>query len=214
VRRQSEAATALRIPAQHMKSHFLSSRTFRYALVALALGSLSVFYTPSRGRTSEVPGITIENFGRVNEHLYRGSQPNHEQFAQLRQFGIRTVIDLRSDYKKEEETWVRELGMNFFRIPLKTRVAATEEQSSHFFAILNDPANWPVYIHCKGGRHRTGAMSAIYRITHDGWTADQAWHEMKAYDFDNGLFGGPSAQKKYVFEFYQRQFRSPTNARK
>ncbi len=154
---------------------------------------------------SEVPGVSIENFGQVNEHYYRGSQPNQEEFAELKRFGIKTVIDLRADFKKDEESWVRELGMNFFRIPLKTRVAASEEQTKLFLEIVNDPANLPVYVHCKGGRHRTGAMTGVYRITHDGWSADQAWQEMKEYDFNNGLFGGPSAQKKYVYSYYARQ---------
>jgi protein tyrosine/serine phosphatase len=124
------------------------------------------------------------------------------------------VIDLREDYKKDEETSVRDLGMQFFRIPLKSRVAATEEQTNYFLVLVNDPANWPVYVHCKGGRHRTGAMTGIYRITHDGWTAEQAWGEMKKYGFENGIFGGPSAQKNYVFSFYERQHAAANNAQK
>jgi len=40
-----------------------------------------------------------------------------------------------------------------------------------------------VYVHCAGGRHRTGVMTAAYRMTHDGWTADQAFKEMKQYGF-------------------------------
>ena len=128
--------------------------------------------------------------------------------------GIKTVIDLRGDYKKEAETWVRSLEMQYFRIPLKTRVAASEEQTKFFFDIVNDPANWPVYVHCKGGRHRTGAMTGIYRITHDGWTADQAWQEMKAYDFNNSIFGGPPAQKRFVFLFYAQQRASASTNQK
>jgi len=49
------------------------------------------------------------------------------------------------------------------------------------------------------------ALTAVYRITHEGWTAQQAFEEMKKYDFDDGLFGGPSEQKKFVFDFYERQ---------
>ena len=81
---------------------------------------------------------------------------------------------------------------------------ATGEQTAYFLNVVNDPVNWPVYVHCKGGRHRTGHMTAIYRITHDGWTADQAYEEMKKYDFNDSIFGGPSGQKKFVFEFYER----------
>ena len=188
--------------------------TPRYALLAIAIFTVAVVWSSSTARMSEVSGVSIENFGKVNDHYYRGSQPDAEEFAQLKRFGIRAVIDLREDYKKDEETSVRDLGMNLFRIPLKTRVAATAEQTSFFLDLVNDPANWPVYVHCKGGRHRTGAMTGIYRITHDGWTADQVWEEMKKYDFESGFFGGPSAQKKFVFSFYQRQYAMSTKTQK
>jgi protein tyrosine/serine phosphatase len=150
------------------------------------------------------PGVSIENFGKVNEHYYRGSQPDQEQFAQLRKLGIKTVIDLRKDSKKAARDWVQKLDMKYFGIPLKAGTPATVEQTNYFLSLVNDPANWPVYVHCKGGRPRTGAMTALYRITHDGWTADQAWEEMKQYDFNNGMFGGPGAQKKFVYSFYQK----------
>ena len=186
----------------------------RYALLAIGIFAGALVWSSSTARMSEVAGVSIENFAKVDEHYYRGSQPDQEQFAELKRLGIKTVIDLRGDYKKAEESWVRDLGMNFFRIPLKTRVAATEEQTNYFLGLVNDPANWPVYVHCKGGRHRTGAMTGIYRITHDGWTADQVWEEMKKYDFESGLFGGPGAQKKFVFSFYQSHHAASTSAQR
>jgi len=197
-----------------MKAVIIQGRTLRYALLSLALLSGLFAAATSRARVSEVPGVTIENFGKVNEHYYRGSQPTQEQFAELKRFGIKTVIDLRGDFKKDEEAWVKDLGMQFFRLPLKASVAATEEQTKYFLDVVNDPANWPVYVHCKGGRHRTGALTGVYRITHDGWTADQVWQEMKHYDFNNGMFGGPGAQKKFVFSFYESHYPATTSTRK
>ena len=75
-------------------------------------------------------------------------------------------------------------------------------QAELFLKLVNDPANQPVFVHCAGGRHRTGAMSAIYRITHDGWSADQAYLEMKRYDFEYGI--GHGSLKRYVFAFYSQ----------
>ena len=49
--------------------------------------------------------------------------------------------------------------------------------------LVNDPVSQPVYVHCAGGRHRTGVMTAVYRMTSDGWTSDQAFKEMKRYHF-------------------------------
>jgi len=146
----------------------------------------------------------INNFGKVNENYYRGSQPNESQVAALKAMGVKTIIDLRRDYLPEERQWATELAMNYFNIPLRSGRRATKEQTEYFLRLVNDPSNAPVYVHCKGGRHRTGAMTAVYRITHDNWTAEQAYEEMKKYDFESGwLGGGPKDQKKFVFEFYE-----------
>jgi protein tyrosine/serine phosphatase len=148
--------------------------------------------------------LSIKNFGKINDTYYRGSQPREVDVEQLKSLGIKTIIDLRRDPEAGEVDWVNRAGMRYFNIPLRSSRAASEEQTAYFMSIVNNPANWPVYVHCKGGRHRTGALTAVYRMTHDGWTADQAFEEMKRYDFNHGLFGGPSDQKKFVFEYYQR----------
>ena len=177
-----------------------TTRLWLVALAAmLALTGMAVSGTQTKTTTGD-----IKNFGKVNENYYRGSQPDADQFTRLKQLGIKTVIDLRKDSVSGAPEWVRSAGMQYFNIPLKASRPATPEQTDYFLKLVNDPANWPVYVHCKGGRHRTGALTAIYRITHDGWTADQAYKEMKEYDFESGFFGGPTAQKKYVFSFYER----------
>lgn len=176
------------------------SRLWLVALAAmLALTGMAASVTQTKTSTNG-----IENFGKVNENYYRGAQPDANGFAELKRLGIKTVIDLRKDFVPEEPEWARAAGMKYFNIPLKASRPATEEQTEHFLKLVNDPNNWPVYVHCKGGRHRTGALTGIYRITHDGWTADQVYKEMKEYDFEHGFFGGPTAQKKYVYSFYER----------
>jgi tyrosine-protein phosphatase SIW14 len=177
---------------------------FRHAGLVVALVLLALVAATAPARVADTTGVSIKNFGKVNDHYYRGSQPIGEEFAQLKRLGIKTVIDLRKDSVREEPDQVKSLGMQYFNIPLKASVPATAEQTSYFLGLVNNPANWPVYIHCKGGRHRTGALTAVYRITQDGWTADQAFKEMKEYDFNSGLFGGPIEQKKYVYSFYER----------
>ena len=74
-------------------------------------------------------------------------------------------------------------GMKYVQIPMTTRQAPTSAQLAEFLAIVNDPANQPVYVHCVGGRHRTGVMTAAYRMTQDGWNGEQAFAEMKQYKF-------------------------------
>jgi protein tyrosine/serine phosphatase len=66
---------------------------------------------------------------------------------------------------------------------MTTHRVPTAAQLEEFLSIVTNPANQPVYVHCVGGRHRTGVMTAVYRMTQDGWTALQAFKEMKQYKF-------------------------------
>ena len=173
------------------------------AIYFLLVGMLCVQSLATYGQSSDV---SIENFGKINENYYRGSQPLADQFTQLKTLGIKTVIDLREDSVKQASEWARAAGLLYVNIPLTTKRAASEEQTQNFLKLVNDQANWPVYVHCKGGRHRTGEMTAIYRITRDGWSADQAYEEMKKYDFEDSFFY-PRSLKKYVYSYY-KQFTS------
>lgn len=147
-------------------------------------------------------GSLIDNFGQINHNYYRGAQPNAAEFMELQRLGIRTVIDLQEDGNSREPAWARTAGMQYFNIPLSSTRPATDGQTEHFLKLVNDPQNWPIFVHCAGGRHRTGEMTAIYRITRDSWTADQAYQEMEQYDFYS--IGGHGPLKDYVFEYYSK----------
>jgi protein tyrosine/serine phosphatase len=75
------------------------------------------------------------------------------------------------------------------------------DAAQRFLEIVNDQSIWPVYVHCAGGRHRTGAMIAVYRITIDGWDMDRAYQEMKDYGFYTRL--GHGCYRDYVNNYYR-----------
>lgn len=170
--------------------------TFTIAVV-IALSALSVAQTARRDKASQ---IQIKNFGCINETFYRGAQPRDEDYADLAAMGVKTIIDLQQGGVDREQSMVESQGMRFYRIGMSDKNQPTAQQAELFLKIVNDPANQPVFVHCAGGRHRTGAMSAIYRMTHDGWNADQAFQEMKQYDFEYGMGHGPL--KHYVYDYY------------
>jgi protein tyrosine/serine phosphatase len=144
--------------------------------------------------------IQIFNFGRIDDTYYRGAQPNGHDYADLAALGVKTVIDLQADGDNADEAkLVAASGMRFYRIPMTPRVVPTVEQLATFLRIVNDPAQQPVYVHCAGGRHRTGVMTAIYRMEENRWTADQAFKEMKKYDF--GMDFLHPEFKKFVFAY-------------
>jgi protein tyrosine/serine phosphatase len=128
--------------------------------------------------------IKIDNFGRVNDNYYRGAQPDGRDYADLASLGVKTIVDLTSDDNDAgERGLVERAGMQYIRMPMTTHEPPTAAKLAEFLSIVNDPAKQPVYVHCVGGRHRTGVMTAAYRMTGDGWTADQAFKEMKQYNF-------------------------------
>lgn len=138
----------------------------------------------SEAASASIPKApNIANFGRISDTYYRGEQPDGRDFADLAALGVKLVIDLQRDGPAGERQAVEAAGMKFYRIPMTTRKAPTSEQLEQFLQLVNDGANQPVYVHCAGGRHRTGVMTAVYRMTHDGWTPEQAFKEMKQYDF-------------------------------
>ena len=177
----------------------LSPRPTFYVSLITALAVISVAQAAQQNKSSK---SQIKNFGCVNEKYYRGAQPKQQDYADLAAMGVKTVIDLQRDSQNDERAMVEAQGMKFYRIGMSDKIQPTGEQVAEFLKIVNDPENQPVFVHCAGGRHRTGAMSAIYRMTKDGWTADQAYQEMKHYDFEYGM--GHGALKRYVYDYYSR----------
>jgi len=182
------------------------NHSFRQAFAAslaliLSLAALSNAQSPLNDRISK---IQIENFGRINENYYRGAQPKQNDYADLAALGVKAVVDLQREGLADEAALAESLGMRFYRIGLSSRSIPLSEDVARFLAIVNDPANQPVFVHCHVGRHRTGVMTAIYRLAIDGWTADRAYAEMKQYKFEKGFLQGffHTELKNYVYDYY------------
>ena len=140
--------------------------------------------TGVRSSAVDVSNIQIDNFGRINPNYYRGAQPKGRDYVDLASLGVKTLINLTSDdADASEQAMAEKAGLKYVQIPMTTRESPNSGQIASFLALVNDPANQPVYVHCVGGRHRTGVMTAAYRMTLDGWNADQAFGEMKRYKF-------------------------------
>jgi protein tyrosine/serine phosphatase len=121
----------------------------------------------------------LPRFHQVGERLFRGGQPREGGFAKLRDLGINTVINLRgaSDRTRAEEKEVRALGLNYFNVPLPNWARPQHTRVARILELINAAESGRVFIHCKDGVDRTGMIVAIYRMKHDGWSADQALAE-------------------------------------
>lgn len=166
---------------------------------------------PSSARgESPAAQIEIPNFGKVNEHLYRGAQPDEKQYAALAALGIGTIIDLRDDARPWARRSAERAGIRYVNLRLSSVVPPTSEEGAYFLQLVKDSVDGPVFVHCAGGRHRTGVLVALYRMVVDGWTAERAYEEMKQYKFYSAL--GHGRMKDYVFDSYRALVESAAHA--
>lgn len=110
--------------------------------------------------------------------------------------GIRTVVTLRDPAVsgKEpdwgEEQFCRQRDLNYVRITPKRWSAPAGEPTADegvqtFLRIMDDPANYPVLVHCFAGIHRTGAYTAVYRMEFEQWSNADALAELRAGGYRN-----------------------------
>jgi len=183
----------------------LIGRLIAPLVVTLSLGGIAFAKTAvagASGTSTALSAITIDNFGKVDSEYYRGSQPDRAEYQELANLGVKTVIDLQADGHDREKGLVEKAGMSFYRIPLTTSERPSDVAVKTFLSIVNDPANQPVYVHCAGGQHRTGVMTAVYRMTKYGWTEAKAYDEMKQYKFETFL--GHPELRSFVHDFYSK----------
>ena len=166
-------------------------------LTILALAILSCAQAPQ----SSFAQIKIKNFGQMDERFYRGAQPKEGDYQSLAALGIKTVIDLRDEPTAYERPAVEALGMRYVNIPMSDKHYPKAEQIETFMRLVNDPATGKFYVHCAGGRHRTGIMGAVYRFNLYHWNYDQVYKEMKDYDFYTRF--GHGDMKKFVEDYWQ-----------
>lgn len=122
----------------------------------------------------------VPNLHKVSEDLYRSAQPTAEGMKNLREFGIKTIVSLRSYHSDRDEIGTTDL--EYEHLPMQSWHPETEEVIQ-FLKIVTNPKKTPVLVHCQHGADRTGTMSALYRITIQDWTKEEAIVEMKEGGF-------------------------------
>jgi protein tyrosine/serine phosphatase len=182
------------------------------SLVALTLSfsSAKTFAQDSRTQTSYAshPNYAetlhlhgVSDVGKLNDFLYRGSQPNDEGLRELKQLGITMIVDLRGERKglaKSERKKARVLGMRVVNIPASGWSTPKDRDLVKFLSLTQQRPGEKIFVHCWLGGDRTGVYFAAYRIAIDHWSAQETLDEMRYFHFKS--FWHPK-MKKYVQNF-------------
>jgi tyrosine-protein phosphatase SIW14 len=123
----------------------------------------------------------VPNFGKVTPTLYRGGLPSSTGFKALAGMGVKIVVDTHAASPSEEKE-VKKLGMQYVAIPWHCP-NPKDEVFARFLKLLHENKGKKIFVHCRLGDDRTGMMTAAYRIAEEGWSADEAMLEMKAFGF-------------------------------
>ena len=158
---------------------------------------------------SKFPNIGIKNFGQMDERFFRGSRPEKGDYQALAALGVKTIIDLTDNSMEYEKPEVEAAGLRYVNIPMVDKSYPSMDQVNQFLKVVDDPQTGKFFVHCAGGRHRTGVVGAVYRFNHDHWNLDQALAEMDQYEFGSGY--GHDKQRSFVKDYWD-QFQSKATA--
>ena len=163
----------------------------------------------AKAKYSKFPNIKIKNFGQMDDRFFRGGRPKDEDYQALAALGVKTVIDLTDNSMDYEKPAVEAAGLRYVNIPMVDKSYPSMAQVNQFLKVVDDPATGKFYVHCAGGRHRTGVMGAVYRFNYDHWSLEQALAEMDQYEFGSGY--GHGKQRDFVKDYWD-QFQAKTVA--
>jgi protein tyrosine/serine phosphatase len=145
------------------------------AVVALALVSASLAGTGCVR--------AVYNFGTVDPgRIYRSAQPSPLLLRYvLWRYGIRTLVNLRGDTQGFESAFATRHGLRLLVLDLSASRPPRQDEVERFLAIVRDPSNYPILVHCRNGVDRTGYMLGLYRTGVQGWTVPRALREMNRF---------------------------------
>jgi protein tyrosine phosphatase (PTP) superfamily phosphohydrolase (DUF442 family) len=113
------------------------------------------------------------------QNFYLSGQPTYETLVWLKDKGIRTIINLRTEKENSEfassafneENLSRELGFTYYNLPIDVTKDYNPEKLNAFSDLLT--RNEIILIHCASAGRVTDFFMA-YLITKQGYTLDEA----------------------------------------
>ncbi|MHB1422222.1 MAG: tyrosine-protein phosphatase [Gemmataceae bacterium] len=165
--------------------------------------------------------------------LYRSGQMTAEGFADaVERYRLRTIINVQDEYPDpdidlsfwdrrtiKESELCRGLGVRYVHLmpTLLPRHLIPQQRPpaiDQLLSILDEASNYPVLIHCHAGLHRTGILTAIYRMEYQDWTPEKAFLDMKTQGFGSWVCTSANDYVKQYVLTYRKGVRNPSRDRK
>jgi len=132
----------------------------------------------------------------LNPHKFKNTdQQVAAIFKFLKEEGIENIIDLEnsSAAQKRYPRLLKQAGLTRFHLPMSSAKVPTAVE----WAKIKELMKKPVYIHCRWGADRTGAIIARYLIEESGYSTVEAWQAVVNGGSHAGLLGGLKKKPDY-----------------
>lgn len=176
-------------------------RSHRFVVCALFLFGPVTFGLGQEPTNTKPRYEGLPNFSRVNERLYRGGQPGKGGMQKLAALGVNTIINLRAEDQRSsiEAEQAKLMGLRYFNVPFKSLGRPSDSQIDQVLSLIDAPENGVVFVHCRHGSDRVGTIIAIYRISHDNWTDQEAKREAESF----GIKFWQRGMKDYISDYFR-----------
>ena len=155
--------------------------------------------------------VPIPNFAKVTDALYRGARPDAAGYrALVERMGVRRVCSMTGHFRPEDKQAALASGIEEWRhVPFSDRDMPRPERVREWLDYIRTATEAePIYTHCMGGRHRTGVLIGVLRVTDCGWTKEQALQEIMLYGWYDAL-GHRPLRKWFLHDFDPKDYAAP-----
>ena len=133
------------------------------AIGALAPPSISLAEAAREAPAADRLSPAVTNYTRVNANIATAGRLQEGAIGELKSAGFAAILDLRGadEGVEAERRAVEAAGLRYVNIPV-TSVIPSDGQIEEFQRVVEDPANFPILVHCASG-NRVGVMWTLYR---------------------------------------------------
>ncbi|KAI0972887.1 tyrosine phosphatase family-domain-containing protein [Xylaria arbuscula] len=123
------------------------------------------------------------NFSTVCDGLYRSGYPETPDYPFLQSLGLKTIVTLvDKELPDGYQEFMRDnqITHRIFDMAGTKKEDIPIEMMRSIHAVVSDRANYPLLVHCKQGRHRTGCVVGVLRKSNQ-WNIDCIIDEYTAH---------------------------------
>ena len=132
--RKLQKAISGTIPKGRLAAIVAPLLVLAFAIYTFAPPNTSVATGPSKS----FPNVTIKNFGQMDDHFYRGAQPNSDEYKELAALGVKVIIDLRDDPMPFAKSATEEAKMRYFNIAMSDKDYPKNNMIDEFLNIAKE----------------------------------------------------------------------------